>query len=102
MGYVSAKRAKRIMSTKRSSRLHSYDEEKNGLEFLGSIHPAVREQLAAATDLLTFLESTGGLNLDDRKRIVNQALILFNDNFVHLPLKESMHGINLIQKLQLI
>ena len=102
MNYANVKRAKRITSTKRSTRLHSYEKEKIGLEFLGSVHPAVREQLAAATDLPTFLESTGGLNLDERKRIVDQALILFDDNFVHLPLKESMHGINPIQKLRLI
>ena len=102
MNRTNAKRAKRITSAKRNSRLHSYDKEEIGLEFLGSVHPAVREQLAAATDLPTFLESAGDLNLDERKRIVDQALILLEDNFVHLPLKESMHGVDPIQKLRLL
>ncbi len=102
MNYANAKRAKIITSTKRSSRLYSYDKERIGLEFLNSVHPAVRDQFSAATDLRTFLESVGKLSLDERKRIVEQALILFDDNFVHLPFKEAMHGINPIQKLCLI
>ncbi len=102
MEHANSKRAQRVTSTKRNSRLHIYDQENIGLEFLRNVHPAVREQLATATDLKTFLDSVGDLSLDARKRIVEQALILFDDNFVHLPLKESMHGVDPIQKLRLI
>ena len=72
------------------------------LKFLKSTHAAVRSHLAAATDLPTFLDSAGVLSLNGRKRLVEQALVLLNDNFVHLPLKESMHGVNPVQKLRLI
>jgi len=53
-------------------------------------------------DLPTFLGSAGSLTLDDRKRLVEQALVLIEDNFVHLPLKKSMHGVDPVQKLRLI
>lgn len=72
------------------------------LKFLKSTHTAVRSHLAAATDLPTFLQSAGTLNLNERKRLVEQALVLLEENFVHLPLKESMHGVNPLQKLRLI
>ncbi len=102
MNYTNAKRAKRITSAKRISRLHSSEQVESGLDFLSGAHPAVKAQLASATDLPTFLESVGDLNLDARKQIVEQALILFDHNYVHLPLKESMHGVDPIQKLRLI
>lgn len=72
------------------------------LKFLKSTHAAVRSHLAAATDLPTFLDSAGALSLNGRKRLVEQALVLIDHNFVHLPLKESMHGVSPVQKLRLI
>lgn len=72
------------------------------LKFLKSTHAAVRSHLAAVTDLPTFLDSAGDLSLNGRKRLVEQALVLLDDNFVHLPLKESMHGVNPVQKLRLL
>ena len=70
--------------------------------FLAKTHPAVRSQLRASTDLPTFLASAGNLTLNDRKRIVDQALVLIDDNYVHLPLKEAMHGVNPLQRLRLL
>lgn len=102
MSQVNVSRAQRITSTQRTTRLHSYDKEKIGLKFLDDVHPAVKDQLAGATDLETFLKSVGDLGLDDRKRLVEQAFILFNDNFVHLPFKVAMHGVNPMQKLRLM
>lgn len=102
MSQVNVSRAQRITSTQRTARLHSYDKEKIGLEFLDDVHPAVKDQFAGATDLQTFLKSIGDLSLDDRKRLVEQAFVLFNDNFVHLPFKVAMHGVNPIQKLRLM
>lgn len=72
------------------------------LRFLGSTHQAVRSDLQASTDLPTFLASAGNLTLAQRKRLVNQALVLIDDNYVHLPLKEAMHGVDPVQKLKLI
>ena len=64
-----------------------------GLDFLRSTHIAVRTHMQAASDLPTFLGSAGVLTLNGRKRIVEQALVLIDDNFVHLPLKQAMHGV---------
>ena len=72
------------------------------MKFLRTSHSAVRSHLAAAMDLPTFLATAGALSLGGRKRIVEQALLLFDHNFVHLPLKESMYGVNPLQKLKLI
>jgi len=72
------------------------------LKFLRSTNSAVRSHLAAASDLPTFLDSAGILSLNGRKRLVEQALVLIDDNFVHLPLKEAMHGVDPVQKLRLI
>ena len=72
------------------------------LRFLGATHQAVRSHLKAASDLPTFLANAGGLSLAQRKRLVEQALVLIEENFVHLPLKESMHGVDPVQKLLLI
>ncbi|MCG8505128.1 MAG: S41 family peptidase [Sphingomonadales bacterium] len=72
------------------------------LKFLKSSHTAVREHFKAATDLPSFLATAGDLSLAGRKRLVDQALVLIDDNFVHLPLKEAMHGVDPVQKLRLI
>ncbi|MEL6902101.1 MAG: S41 family peptidase, partial [Cyanobacteria bacterium J06606_4] len=72
------------------------------LEFLEQTHPAVRSQLSKATDLPEFLDTVGNLTLEERKQIVEQSLVLMQENFVHLPLKEAMHGIDPIQRLKLV
>jgi len=72
------------------------------LDFLDRTHPAVRSHLAQATDLSQFLETVGELTLAERKKIVEQALVLMRENFVHLPLKKAMHGVDPLQKLRLI
>ncbi len=76
--------------------------EPTSLKFLKSAHKAVRSHLKAADELPTFLATAGGLSLADRRRLVEQALVLLDDNFVHLPLKRAMHGVDPIQKLKLI
>ena len=72
------------------------------LKFLNKAHSAVRSHLSATTDLSTFLELAGALNSDGRKRLVEQALLLIEENYVHLPLKELMHGVDPVQRLRLI
>lgn len=92
-----AKRANRRTSTAIGKRAAS-----GNLKFLKSAHTAVRSHLAATSDLPTFLASAGNLTLKARKQLVEQALVLIDDNFVHLPLKEAMHGVDPVQKLRLI
>ena len=47
-------------------------------------------------------DAEDGLSSGDRIRLVNQALVLIEDNYVHRPLKESLYGINPVQKLKLL
>lgn len=58
-----------------------------------------------AISLATFLKSTerkGRLTKKDRLRIVEQALLILNMTYVHLPLKRAMHAVDPIQRLKLL
>ena len=70
--------------------------------YLKKLDIAVREHFANAIALPTFLETAGTLTLDDRKLLVRQALILIEQNYVHLPLKRAMHSIDPVQRLKLL
>ena len=62
-------------------------------------------QSQSAVRLATFLkanERKGRLSKKDRLRIVEQALLLLNMNYVHLPLKRAMHAVDPIQRLKLL
>ncbi|MEU4291026.1 S41 family peptidase [Kribbella sp. NPDC026596] len=62
---------------------------------------AATEQ-AALVPLPDFLESAGTLTLDQRKLLVDQALLLLSENYVHLPLKVAMHAVNPLQRLRVM
>jgi hypothetical protein len=70
--------------------------------YLGDLHPEVRAQFEGAVDLPTFLASAGKLSLEDRKLIVEQALVLMVQNYAHLPLKKAMHAVDPVQRLRLL
>jgi len=56
-------------------------------------------------DLGTFLSSCerrAGLSRQERLRIVEQALVLMEMNYVHLPMKRAIHAIDPIQQLKLL
>ena len=66
---------------------------------------SVRSGLGAVIPLSDFLktaEKTSSLSRRNRLRIVDQALLLLNMNYVHLPLKRAMHAIDPIQRLRLL
>jgi hypothetical protein len=44
--------------------------------------------------LSAFLERTDDLNLEERQLAVNQALVLLEGVYVHLPLKRAMHAVD--------
>ena len=44
----------------------------------------------------------GTLTHAERMLIVEQALVLLEDNYVHLPLKSAMHAVNPVQRLRLL
>ncbi|HYW71981.1 MAG TPA: hypothetical protein VE961_13160, partial [Pyrinomonadaceae bacterium] len=63
------------------------------------------EQAGTMIPLQEFLKSaerTSHLSREHRLRIVEQALLLLEMNYVHLPLKQAMHAINPIQLLKLL
>src|SRR3954470_1310733 len=56
-------------------------------------------------DLSTFLSASdrkGRLSREERLRIVEQALLLMEMNYVHLPMKRALHAIDPIQQLKLL
>src|SRR5262245_52445577 len=60
------------------------------------------EALSASVELADFLKTAGTLTLNERKLIVNQAIVLFEQNYVHLPLKVAMHAVSPLQRLRLL
>jgi C-terminal processing protease CtpA/Prc len=63
---------------------------------------AAADVLDGAVPLHEFAAVAGNLTLADRVLIVEQALVLMADNYVHLPLKSAMHAVNPVQRLRLL
>jgi Peptidase family S41 len=70
--------------------------------FLAKAAEPVRDHLAESVTLPEFLEGAGVLTLEDRRLLVEQALVLLEQNYVHLPLKVAMHAVNPLQRLRLL
>jgi hypothetical protein len=64
--------------------------------------PQATRTIAGATNLADFLGTAEEVSLEDRERIVDQALVLIEDVYVHLPLKRAMHAVDPIQRLKLL
>jgi hypothetical protein len=58
--------------------------------------------LGAITTLQQFLATTGTLTAAQRSKLVDQAELMLDMLYVHLPLKRSMHAIDPIQRLKLL
>jgi C-terminal processing protease CtpA/Prc len=71
-------------------------------DYLAATAEPVREHLASSQDLPAFLSGAGVLTLEDRRLLVEQALVLLEQNYVHLPLKVAMHGVNPVQRLRIL
>jgi hypothetical protein len=70
--------------------------------FLAEAPEPIREALGASVELEQFLGTAGTLTLNERRLLVEQALILLEQNYVHLPLKAAMHAVNPLQRLRLL
>lgn len=70
--------------------------------YLKKLSTTVRDLFVEAVDLSTFLATTSTLTVEDRKLLVRQALVLIEQNYVHLPLKKAMHAIDPVQRLKLM
>ncbi len=71
-------------------------------KFTKHLSNEAQHQLGAVQTLSSFLSTAGKLSITDRKTIVEQALVLLEDIYVHLPLKKAMHAVDPIQKLRLL
>ncbi len=71
-------------------------------DFLTAAAEPVKENLATSVELPDFLTTVEPLSLAERRTLVDQALILLDDNYVHRPFKEAMYGINPLRRLRLL
>jgi C-terminal processing protease CtpA/Prc len=77
--------------------------ENSAQKFAKTLSESRKEQLGDIQTLKDFRSKTKGkLSLDERKTIVEQALTLLEDSYVHLPLKKAMHAADPIQRLKLL
>jgi hypothetical protein len=58
--------------------------------------------IADSVPLQEFVASAANLSHAQRMTIVQQALLLLEGNYVHLPLKAAMHAVNPVQRLRLL
>jgi hypothetical protein len=58
--------------------------------------------LATSETMAGFLQSAGILTLDERRVIVDQAITVLEQNYVHLPMKKSMYAADPAQRLRLL
>jgi C-terminal processing protease CtpA/Prc len=73
--------------------------------FLNRVNPAVRSQLARSELVSVFMQDVNKkhrLSKQQRLRIVDQALVLFESTYVHLPLKRAIHAVDPVQRLKLL
>jgi Peptidase family S41 len=62
---------------------------------------AVAENLGEVQSLAEFRATAAKLTPQDRATIVDQALIMIDQTYVHLPLKRAMHAVDPVQRLRL-
>jgi C-terminal processing protease CtpA/Prc len=74
-------------------------EDRTGTVRLGE---AVRKNLGGVQTLAQFLSTAGALSRPDRLTIVEQAMVMIDQTYVHLPLKRAMHAIEPVQRLRLL
>jgi hypothetical protein len=63
---------------------------------------AMDTTLGATLTLQEFLTITSELTLEERQRIVDQALVLIEQCYVHLPLTRAIHAVDPVQRLKLL
>ena len=71
-------------------------------DFLTEEHANLGSLFASVVNLATFMGQPGYLTSSHRRQIVEQALILLDDVYVHLPLKRAMHAVDPVQRLKLL
>ncbi|MBI1297738.1 peptidase S41 [bacterium] len=100
---VAATRLRQLTPSLQAVTLRNGHSQGDGpLTLLANAHPAVREALAGTVTLTQFRKHGSVLSRGDKLRLIEQAQTLFEQNYVHLPLKEKMHAVNPRQRLLLL
>jgi hypothetical protein len=60
------------------------------------------KQLSDVQTLIDFRSTAGRLTLDNRKAIVEMAMLALEQAYVHLPLKVAMHAVNPLRRLRIL
>jgi Peptidase family S41 len=71
-------------------------------DYVARADVAVRPILEASSPLSVFLAQAGTLTPDQRRLFVDQAIVLLEGFYVHLPLKRAMHAVDPLQRLRLL
>ena len=69
---------------------------------VSALDPATSSLLERPLSIREFMDTTGRLSLEERQLIVDQALLLLEQAYVHLILKRAMHAVDPLQRLRLL
>ncbi|MEK6335679.1 MAG: S41 family peptidase [Acidobacteriota bacterium] len=94
--------AAKKMITKATKPANLKKKPKTKTEAKQEASKAVSRNLGATQTLSGFLDTAGTLTLPEREKIIDQALVLLDEFYVHLPLKRAMHAIEPLQRLKLL
>src|SRR5438105_14914434 len=67
-----------------------------------SAHPTVRSFLKSSVSISEFLKSTGRLSKRQQLLIIDQAIMMLDGFYAHLPFKRSMYGVDPVHRLRLL
>jgi C-terminal processing protease CtpA/Prc len=95
-----SKKASRSKSTKRTPQVRTGAARGEFVKVRFS--KQVAASLGEIQTLPAFLSATGTLTPRARTTIVDQALVMIDQTYVHLPLKRAMHAIDPVQSLRLV
>ena len=80
----------------------SRKESPTEIPLFARANASTRQQLAGTVELRSFRATTQAMSREERLLLVEQAQVLIDQNYVHLPLKEAMHAIDPVQRLRLL
>lgn len=86
----------------KSSQSHSTRSDISSARLMKNVPKEIKSLFAGMVDLKTFLQTPGALSKADMQLLVDQALILIEGFYVHMPLKKAMHAIDPVQQLRLM
>jgi hypothetical protein len=65
-------------------------------------HPVVRPLLKSSVGVSEFIASAEGLNRRQQTLIIDQAIMMLEGFYAHLPLKRGMYAVDPLQRLRLL